>query len=79
MPDRYTEDGELLCQWCDEHPVVAQLDEINGPLVCRRCLDRAAGKPEPPTEAEIERSLRRMELLIGKEWLEPREATVEGE
>lgn len=71
MADRYTEDGELLCPHCDEHPVAGYVfDSPSNPLLCQRCLDRAHGKPEPPTDAEIERSRRRMELLIGKEWLE---------
>lgn len=69
-PLRYTDDGEPLCQWCDERPVVAQLDGIGGPYVCRRCLDRAMGEPEPPTDTEIDASLRRMEHLFGKDWLE---------
>lgn len=36
---------------------------------CGRCRGEPQ-PPEPPTDAEIDRSLRRMEALFGKEWLE---------
>lgn len=72
-PLRYTDGGEPLCQRCDERPAVAEIPEHDPPLLCPRCLDHAMGKPEPPTDAEIDRSLRRMEHLFGKDFLEGQE------
>ena len=58
-----------LADWCGVCGLlVPSTDMLNG--VCRECRTDGWVAPLDPTDAEIERALKRMDRVLGPGWLE---------
>jgi hypothetical protein len=60
----------LLGDWCDRCGLLVPASEIQGGL-CGECRDGDDDPAPPgPTDAEIDRAMRRMDHVLGPGWLE---------
>ena len=68
-----TDDDMASCDCCSDMVPVEDIARVVAYGIETYACGRCRGEPQPdpgPTDAEIERSQRRLEWLIGKEFLE---------